>query len=53
MLEKLYKALWSRIGGQPWTYIARDSFKKHPIFWILGFLIGGTLGGVVLGHIFW
>jgi len=49
MLKILYEWLYTRIGGRPWSYIARDSFKKYPIFWILGFLVGG----VVLGHIFW
>ncbi len=24
----LYKALWSRIGGRPWTYIARDIYHQ-------------------------
>jgi len=49
MLGKIYKWLWSRIGGRPWTYIIRDSQKTYPLLWLLGF---GALG-IVLGHIFW
>jgi len=49
MLGKIYKWLWSRIGGRPWTYIIRDSQKKQPLLWLLLF---GALG-IVLGHIFW
>jgi len=25
----LYKELWSRIGGRPWTYIYRDIYRKY------------------------
>jgi len=49
MIEKLYKALWSRIGGRPWAQIIRDSQKKHPLWWLLLF---STLG-ILLGHVFW
>jgi len=49
MIEKLYKMLWSRIGGRPWTYIIRDSYQKRPLLWILGW----GLFGIILGHIFW
>jgi len=49
MIEELYKWLWTRVGGRPWTYIVRDSQKKRPLLWLLGF---GALG-IVLGHIFW
>jgi hypothetical protein len=49
MIEKLYRWLWSHIGGRPWTYILRDSQKNHPLLWLLLF---GALG-IVLGHIFW
>jgi hypothetical protein len=27
----LYKWLWSRIGGRPWTYIYRDIWHKYEI----------------------
>ena len=49
MLEKLYKLLWSHVGGQPWTLIIRDSYRKYPLLW----LFGGSLFGVILGHLFW
>ncbi len=45
----LYKWLWSRIGGRPWTYIIRDSYHTRPIWWILAI----TAIGVLLGHLFW
>ena len=45
----LYRWLWSRIGGRPWTYIIRDFYHHHPV--IVGFL---TLGiGILIGHLFW
>lgn len=45
----MYKRLWSWIGGRPWTLIMRDSYDNHPIFWLLGALGVGLLGG----HLFW
>ena len=38
----LYKELWSRIGGRPWTYIIRDTWHKFEWFWIAGLM---ALGG--------
>lgn len=49
MIPKLYKWLWTRIGGRPWTYIIRDSYHKYPLLWLLSF---GALG-IILGHLFW
>ncbi len=49
LLQRLYRELWSRIGGRPWTYIIRDSQKKHPLLWLL---LSGAIG-IVLGHLFW
>lgn len=47
--KRLYKQVWSHAGGKPWTYLARDSVKVHPLAWLFG-----ALGlGVLLGHIFW
>ena len=41
----IYKFIWSRIGGRPWTYILRDSWHEWEVFWIIGLLaIGATLG---------
>ena len=48
-LAQLYKALWSRIGGRPWTYIIRDYYHRWPLFW----LALATAIGIVLGHFFW
>ena len=42
----LYKWLYSRIGGRPWTFIIRDFYHKFEFFWIVG-LVGL---GVCLGH---
>lgn len=28
----LYKWLWSRIGGRPYTYIYRDIYRKYEYF---------------------
>ncbi|MFC2013212.1 hypothetical protein ACFLUE_02880 [Chloroflexota bacterium] len=48
-LASLYRALWSRLGGRPWTYIIRDNQKQYPLPWLLLF---GALG-IILGHLFW
>lgn len=44
----LYKALWSRIGGRPWTYIIRDAWDACEFFWIVGLVCLG----IWLGHIY-
>jgi len=44
----LYKELWSRIGGRPWTFILRDLWHRWEFFWIVGLV----LAGVWLGHNF-
>jgi len=49
LLERLYRALCSRIGGRPWTQIIRDSQRRHPLLWLLAF---GAVG-ILLGHLFW
>lgn len=43
MLEKLYKAIWTRIGGRPWTEISRDEQKKSPLVFMLIFFGIGVL----------
>ena len=30
-----YRALWSKIGGRPWTYIIRDTWHKFEGLWII------------------
>jgi len=49
LLSRIYKALRSRIGGRPWTYIIRDSYHQRPLLW----LALTTALGILLGHLFW
>jgi len=49
MLEGFYKAIWSRIGGRPWTYILRDTWHRLEGIWIIGLVAAGA----VLGHWLW
>jgi hypothetical protein len=44
----IYKALWRRIGGRPWTYILRDCWGDSGFFWIVGLV---SLG-IWLGHVY-
>ncbi len=38
---KLYKWLWSKIGGRPWTFIWRDIYHRSPIVvQVVWFMIG-------------
>ena len=48
-MEKLYRKLWSRLGGRPWTYILRDTWHKLEGLWIIGLVAVGAC----LGHWFW
>jgi hypothetical protein len=48
-ITRLYKSLWIRLGGRPWTYIIRDSYHQRPLLWLA--LTTGI--GVLLGHLFW
>lgn len=43
MISQLYKQIWSRIGGRPWTYIIRDEQKAEPLLFLLIFLGLGIL----------
>jgi len=43
MLSKLYKSLWSRVGGRPWTYISRDVWHKYELIPIV---VIGLISGV-------
>ncbi len=49
LLSRLYRTLWSRLGGRPWTYIIRDAYHQRPLVWLA--LATGL--GVLLGHLFW
>ncbi len=48
-LYRLYRALWSRMGSRPWTYIIRDSYHHKPLLW----LAAAVTIGALLGHLFW
>ena len=50
----LYRALWSKIGGRPWTYILRDAWHRLEGLWIIGLVtVGALLGHCIWGHILW
>ncbi len=36
-----YKALWSRFGGRPWTYIARDIYHRLEYLILVSLFIAG------------
>jgi len=40
-----YKVLWSRIGGRPWTYIARDIYHRVEYLVLVCLFIGGYAVG--------
>jgi len=44
-----YKALWSHIGGRPWTYILRDAWAEWEGLWIIGLVAGGAVIGEHVG----
>ncbi len=44
-MGKLYRWLWSHIGGRMWTYIIRDSYHDAPLLWLIGLLSAGALLG--------
>ena len=48
-MGKAYKWLYTRVGGRPWTDIMRDSYHGAPLLWLLG----ATVVGTILGHLFW
>ena len=53
-MESLYHALWSRIGGRPWTYMLRDTWHKFEGLWIIGLVaVGAVLGRCLWGLVFW
>jgi len=41
----LYKELWSRIGGRPWTYIIRDFWHKYEGLCIVALVALGVFLG--------
>lgn len=40
-----YKWWWSRIGGRPWTYIARDIYHRGEYLILVSLFAGGFLVG--------
>lgn len=36
-MERLYRLLWRRAGGRPWTFIAREWSAREPLAWLLLF----------------
>ncbi len=54
MTINVYKALWSRIGGRPWTYILRDAWHKLEGLWIIGLVaVGAVMGHWLWESVFW
>ncbi len=43
LLKRLYRALWSSIGGRPWTFILRDTWHRLEGIWILGLIAVGAI----------
>ena len=41
----IYRALWSRLGGRPWTYIARDIYHKVEYLVLVSLLVAGYIIG--------
>jgi len=64
-IGNLYKWIWTRIGGRPYTYVIRDFCYQNPLLLILITLmvvlcflhmkheVLWVLGGILLGHLFW
>lgn len=48
-MKDLYRFLWLKIGGRPWTYILRDAWNKWEFLWLIGLMAAGAF----LGHWFW
>ncbi len=44
-MVNLYKEIWSRIGGRPWTFIIRDTWHRYEWFWIVGWAFFGAYLG--------
>ena len=51
-----YKMLWSRIGGRPWTYIARDIYHRAEYVVLVSIFTSGFwagASGVISWNWFW
>jgi len=67
MIGRIYKWVWTRVGGMPWTYIIRGRSRLGALvgsgLLFIGvaslrlpkplILITGTLIGFILGHLYW
>lgn len=53
MFSKLYKKLWTKLGGRPWTYIIRDEAKAEPLVMFTLFLAAGIAIGKLAGPDWW
>lgn len=53
MLERLYKQLWARIGGKPWTEFVREDQKVEPLAYMLIFLFMGIMLVKLTGGRWW
>ena len=49
LIVRLYKWLYTHIGGRPWTYILRDVWHKYEGLCIISLVALGA----VLGHYLW
>ena len=52
-LARLYRKIWQKFPGRPWTYVVRDWWHQYPLLWILGVGSGALVLGLVLAHLFW
>lgn len=41
----IYKKLWSRIGGRPWSYLARDIYHRLEYLVLVSLFMGGYTVG--------
>ena len=53
LLERLYRGLWSQVGGRPWTEIIREDQKQSPLVFLLIFLGLGILAGKLAVKYWW
>ena len=54
MAISIYRALWSIIGGRPWSYILRDIWHKYEGLCIIVLVaIGAMLGQWLWQLVFW
>jgi hypothetical protein len=53
MLAWLYKWVYTRVGGRPWTFIIRDEQKSEPLLFMLIFLGLGILVAILCRRYWW